>query len=68
MSKKDFIADYVAAVNAFWPDRDFTGYDAGRIIDAIIAGRQGSSIFLKVIAKQHGAKPGRVGNFLRGLR
>lgn len=68
VSKQKFIAEYAAAVREFFPAWRYSEVEAGNNIDAIIAGKQPPSTLVKDLAKLHGARQGRVGNFLRGLR
>lgn len=64
VSTQQFIESYVAAAQLRFRlmPGEFGPYEA------VIAGHNGPSPILKQVAMLHGAKPGRVGNFLRGLR
>lgn len=69
MSKQQFIAEYATAGQKYFGNEClFSKALAARIIEGTIKGEHGPSPLLKSLAKLHGAKPGRVGNFLRGLQ
>lgn len=68
VSKQQFTADFAAVIREFWPKQGCPKKEAGRLIEDVIEGRNSPSILLTDLARKYGAKPGRVGNFLRGLR
>lgn len=68
VSREFFIAQYAKVLGESYPRMIFTSGNAEQLIEDVILGRQGPSDILKRLAKKHGARPGRVGNFLRGLR
>lgn len=70
VSKQQFIESYVAAAQLRFrlTPGEFGPHEATGIIKSVIAGHNGPSPILKQVAMLHGAKPGRVGNFLRSLK